>query len=328
MLRSDPDVDAGRRDPRRGDRAHRDPGRDDRTPRARRRCTRTTRPRRSRGSKDMGVEPSLLATSINCIVAQRLARRLCVDCREAVRARDRRARTSSASSAGRARSSARSAACSCGGTGYRGRVALYEVMPIHGHIRRLIEASTEEIFAAAVEEGMPRCARTASGSCSRASRRSTRSAASPATGSSSSTLEVFDPRGVGLGAGPDRARELVVPVRLGRPGLASRGAAERVVRVVVGRFEISSIVRNSPPPPASAEAEVRDPERLADRGLVRLAASSPSRAARSPARSCPYGAASAFPEEVVRLAHRPPDSGSSRAAGRTGCQVRACARSG
>jgi type IV pilus assembly protein PilB len=42
---------------------------------------------------------------------------------------------------------------SCGGTGYRGRVALYEVMPIHGRIRKLVEASTEEIFAAAVEEG-------------------------------------------------------------------------------------------------------------------------------------------------------------------------------
>ena len=33
--------------------------------------------------KDMGVEPSLLATSINCIIAQRLARRLCLECREA-----------------------------------------------------------------------------------------------------------------------------------------------------------------------------------------------------------------------------------------------------
>ena len=33
--------------------------------------------------KDMGVEPGLLASSVNCIVAQRLARRLCTDCREA-----------------------------------------------------------------------------------------------------------------------------------------------------------------------------------------------------------------------------------------------------
>jgi type II secretory ATPase GspE/PulE/Tfp pilus assembly ATPase PilB-like protein len=49
----------------------------------------------------------------------------------------------------------RAVGCShCGGTGYRGRAALYEVMPIHGRIRRLVEASTEEIFAAAVEEGM------------------------------------------------------------------------------------------------------------------------------------------------------------------------------
>ena len=40
--------------------------------------------------KDMGVEPGLLATSINCIVAQRLARRLCLECREAVRAERRR----------------------------------------------------------------------------------------------------------------------------------------------------------------------------------------------------------------------------------------------
>ena len=40
----------------------------------------------------------------------------------------------------------------CGETGYRGRVALYEVMPIAGEIRRLIGASTDEIFDAAVSE--------------------------------------------------------------------------------------------------------------------------------------------------------------------------------
>jgi type IV pilus assembly protein PilB len=42
----------------------------------------------------------------------------------------------------------------CSGTGYKGRVALYEVMPIQGRIRRLVVPSTEEIFAAAVEAGM------------------------------------------------------------------------------------------------------------------------------------------------------------------------------
>jgi len=42
----------------------------------------------------------------------------------------------------------------CAGTGYKGRVALYEVLPVQGRIRGLIESSTEEIFAAAVEQGM------------------------------------------------------------------------------------------------------------------------------------------------------------------------------
>jgi type IV pilus assembly protein PilB len=102
--------------------------------------------------KDMGVEPSLVATAINCIVAQRLARRLCTDCREAYEP-DAAERVEFGLSEGG--TLYRAVGCGrCGGTGYRGRVALYEVMPIHGRIRKLIEASTEEIFAAAVEEGM------------------------------------------------------------------------------------------------------------------------------------------------------------------------------
>src|SRR5207237_2106671 len=40
------------------------------------------------------------------------------------------------------------------GTGYRGRAALYEVMPIQGKLRRLIGGSTEDLFAAAAEGGM------------------------------------------------------------------------------------------------------------------------------------------------------------------------------
>ena len=42
----------------------------------------------------------------------------------------------------------------CHGTGYVGRVALREVMPVHGELRTLIESSAEEIFAAAVRQGM------------------------------------------------------------------------------------------------------------------------------------------------------------------------------
>ncbi len=103
--------------------------------------------------KDMGVEPGLLATSINCIVAQRLARRLCTECRESYAPTE----ADLADIAGFALEGPlyRAAGCShCAGTGFAGRVALYEVLPVIGPIRRLIEASTEEIFAAAVEMGM------------------------------------------------------------------------------------------------------------------------------------------------------------------------------
>lgn len=106
--------------------------------------------------KDMGVEPSLLASSVNCIVAQRLARRLCAECREAYHAADTDYAQLGLPPAEwpdlvlfRSRGCAR-----CAGTGFRGRVALYEVMPVQGKIRRLIDGSTEEIFAAAVEQGM------------------------------------------------------------------------------------------------------------------------------------------------------------------------------
>ena len=42
----------------------------------------------------------------------------------------------------------------CGRTGYRGRVALYELMPVLGSLRSLVHSSTDEIFEAAVGSGM------------------------------------------------------------------------------------------------------------------------------------------------------------------------------
>jgi len=105
---------------------------------------------------DMGAEPNLLATSINCIVAQRLARRLCEGCREAYWPS-----AEELEELGRVEPSEdlwlyRPVGCvHCGGTGFKGRVALYEVMTVQGRMRRLIESgSTEEIFAEAVAQGM------------------------------------------------------------------------------------------------------------------------------------------------------------------------------
>ena len=106
--------------------------------------------------RDMGVDQSLIATSINCIVAQRLARKLCVHCREAyvpTQAEKIADGLNGVLQEGEALYRPRGCA-ECAETGYTGRVALYEVMPISGKIRHLIEASTEEIFAAAVGGGM------------------------------------------------------------------------------------------------------------------------------------------------------------------------------
>jgi type IV pilus assembly protein PilB len=105
--------------------------------------------------KDMGVEPGLLATSINCIVAQRLARRLCLECRQPYEPDGHEQAELGLDAAAAPVTLYRARGCvHCAGTGYMGRVALYEVLPVQGRIRRLIEASTEEIFAAAVEQGM------------------------------------------------------------------------------------------------------------------------------------------------------------------------------
>jgi len=106
--------------------------------------------------RDMGVEQSLLAASVNCIVAQRLARRLCLSCTEAYVPTAEELSLAGAEGIGlEGVTLHRAIGCTeCSGTGYAGRVALYEVMPVVGRIRRLIEASTEEIFAAAVDAGM------------------------------------------------------------------------------------------------------------------------------------------------------------------------------
>ena len=103
--------------------------------------------------KNMGVEPGLLATSLNVVVGQRLARRLCMSCREPYAAP-----AEELSALGREFAHVelyRAKGCvECTNTGYSGRVALYEVMAIDGKLRRLMDASTEEIFSTAVAEGM------------------------------------------------------------------------------------------------------------------------------------------------------------------------------
>ena len=106
--------------------------------------------------KDMGVDPGLIATSLNCIVAQRLARKLCQHCRESYQPDETELADLGLPSFEQGTTWLyRAAGCeACSFTGYTGRVGLFEVMPIRGELRGLIESSTDEIFAAAVKGGM------------------------------------------------------------------------------------------------------------------------------------------------------------------------------
>jgi type IV pilus assembly protein PilB len=105
--------------------------------------------------KQMGVDPQLLAGTLNGIVAQRLARRLCLDCREPYEPSVADLAELGADDAERSAVLYRAGGCTrCADTGYRGRIAVYEVVTVQSTFRGLIESSSGEFFAAAVEHGM------------------------------------------------------------------------------------------------------------------------------------------------------------------------------
>jgi type IV pilus assembly protein PilB len=105
--------------------------------------------------KDMGIETGLLASSVNCVVAQRLARRLCTDCRESYWPSDDELRQLGLlEQKGKVFLHRPKGCVRCGSTGYRGRVALYEVMPVTREVRELMDANTDEIHQAAIQAGM------------------------------------------------------------------------------------------------------------------------------------------------------------------------------
>jgi type IV pilus assembly protein PilB len=108
---------------------------------------------------DMGVEPFLVATGLECVVAQRLARRLCEDCRRPVKISLEALKRSGFEKAQGPINAFEPEGCvRCGGIGFRGRVGLYEVMVLSSELRSLIlrKASGDEIAAAAVAAGMRR----------------------------------------------------------------------------------------------------------------------------------------------------------------------------
>lgn len=106
---------------------------------------------------DMGVEPFLVSSSLECVIAQRLVRVLCPECKEKVPLKKAwkeglKIRIEEVlSEVYEARG------CSlCNHTGYRGRTAIYEILKLNGKIREMIleKASAQEIKKEAIRMGM------------------------------------------------------------------------------------------------------------------------------------------------------------------------------
>jgi type IV pilus assembly protein PilB len=115
---------------------------------------------------NMGIEPFLVASAVNCIVAQRLARRICSECVEA----DPETSSEELVSAGLSEEEVKGfephkgAGCSaCSDTGFKGRIALYEVMVMSDEIKEFVlnGASTAEIKREAIRGGMVTLRRSA-----------------------------------------------------------------------------------------------------------------------------------------------------------------------
>lgn len=106
---------------------------------------------------EMGVEPFLVASAVDCVLAQRLARRLCPECKEAWKPK-RSALIEVGYDADNLPSTVyRAVGCRrCGGTGYQGRLGVHEVLLVTEKIRTLCVsgASAEDIRREAIAQGM------------------------------------------------------------------------------------------------------------------------------------------------------------------------------
>jgi len=104
---------------------------------------------------DMGVEPFLLASSLIGVGAQRLVRKLCLECRRPFAADAAQLRSLGLAPAGGALYTARGCTA-CNRTGYRGRTGIYELLTVDDELRRLIHdrASEQALRAHVIDRGM------------------------------------------------------------------------------------------------------------------------------------------------------------------------------
>lgn len=108
---------------------------------------------------EMGVEPFLVAQSLACVVAQRLVRRLCRNCKREHTLTEEEFKALQLPGDYEPVKIYEPVGCKeCGGTGYRGRLAIHEVMLMNGELEKLTanDATTDDIAKAAARNGMVR----------------------------------------------------------------------------------------------------------------------------------------------------------------------------
>lgn len=106
---------------------------------------------------DMGIEPFLVASAISGVVGQRLLRKVCNSCREEYEPHPDHVRLTEAFTGRVPDTWTRGAGCNiCSGTGYAGRVGVYELLKMSDAIRDLVvhKATARRIHEVAVAEGM------------------------------------------------------------------------------------------------------------------------------------------------------------------------------
>lgn len=107
---------------------------------------------------NMGIEPFLITGAVNVVVAQRLCRRICEECKEPDQVSiEELVACGIAPSSAQKIKPMKGAGCEvCGGTGYKGRVAIYEVLSMEPGVKEAIlrNGTADDIKKAAIKDGM------------------------------------------------------------------------------------------------------------------------------------------------------------------------------
>jgi type IV pilus assembly protein PilB len=107
---------------------------------------------------EMGIEPFLVASAVDCVVAQRLARMLCANCKQRTIIPAEVLRENGYKALVDLEAYEPAGCRRCSGSGYRGRLGIYEVMQVTSEVRKLAleRRSADELREVAVREGMRR----------------------------------------------------------------------------------------------------------------------------------------------------------------------------